>query len=587
MNNYTYAPIIALFINVFVTAYIFAQKRNNSLNNSYIYYLINISFWILCDILLRQNILSEYITLSFKFTSIFWLSIGIWFLNFSYEFAGKKRDRLFNIFVISTILSITVSLNTTFLIKEHEIINNGTDEEFGSLFLLILVVTNVIPVLYGLYLIFKKTYGIENIHVKKSAWLIIAGTLLAIATAIFTNELFPYFFDFRNSFRVAESVSIIQTIFIFAAIARYKLFNFGIEDLSYNLFSSMKDAVIVTDDSMRIIHSNKSAQELFGLFPNYRKGKHLSETIPDIQKLEENEKEERQISIGNEQRYILITKNRIIQNKQYLGYMFYIADITLRKVAEQNLIESEKIFSQLFESSPDAIIVVDTDEKMLRVNQEAEKIFGYSRNELLGKEISFLIPQRYRDSHSKQVDKYKTNPKKRRMGDGLDLYGLRKDGSEFSVDIMLSPISQQDKKLTLCTVRDVTDKKIVEQKLKDNEEQYRNIFQTHPHGIVETTLDGTITLANKAYAHIYEFEVEEIIGKKVWEIHHDKEFINNLSRFFKVSNNDTLIPQSFTSLRKTKTGRVIEVQIDWDYRRDVDNNPIGLIKIVTDVTVRK
>jgi PAS domain S-box-containing protein len=587
VNIYAYAPTIALLINVFVTAYIFAQKRKNSLNNSYLYYLINISFWILFDIILRQNILSEYITLSYKFTSIFWLSVGIWFLNFSYEFTGKNRDRLFGFFVISTILSITVSFNTPFLIKEYEIINRGIDEEFGSLFLLILVVSNLIPVLYGLYLIFKKTYGLENIHVKKSAWLIIAGTILAIATAIFINISLPYIFDFRNSFRLAESVSIIQTIFIFAAIARYKLFNFGIEDLSYNLFSSMKDAVVITDDSMRIIHSNNSAQELFGLYPNYQKSKQLNETLPDIHKLEENDKEERKLNIGNEQRYILITKNKIIQNNKSLGYMFYITDITLRKIAEQNLFDSEKNFSQLFESSPDAIVVVDTDGKMLQVNREAENIFGYSRNELLGKEISFLIPQRYRNSHDKQIDKYKTNPKKRRMGDGLDLYGLRKDGSEFSVDIMLSPISQQDKKLTLCTVRDVTDIKIIEQKLKHNEEQYRNIFQTHPHGIVETTLDGTITLANNAYAHIYEFKVEEIIGKKVWEIHDDKEFINNAKKFFKVLNDGTSIPQSVTSIRTTKTGKRIEVQIDWDFKRDTDNNPIGYIKIVTDITEKK
>lgn len=587
MNNHAIIPAIALFINVCFTAYIFAQKRNNTLNNSYIYYLINISFWILCDTILSQNILSEYITLSFKFTSIFWLSIGIWFLNFSYDFTGKKRDRLFILFVILTILSITVSLNTTLLVNEYERINRGTNEEIGSLFLLILVVSNIIPILYGLYLIFKKTYGIENIHVKKSAWLIITGTTLAIATALFTNILFPYIFDFRNSFRLAESVSIIQTIFIVAAITRYKLFSFGIENLSYNLFSTMKDAVIVTDESMRIIHSNNSAKELFGISPHFKKGKQITETLPDIHKLEENEREERKLSIGNEQRHISITKNKIIQNNKYLGYMFYITDITLRKVAEQNLIESERTFSQLFESSPDAIVVVDTDGKILRVNQEAEKIFGYSRNELFGKEISFLIPQRFRNSHDKQIDKYKTNPVKRRMGDGLDLYGLRKDGSEFSVDIMLSPISQQDKKLTLCTVRDVTDKKIIEQKLKDNEEQYRNIFQTHPHGIVETTLDGTITIANNAYAHIYEFEVDEIIGKKVWEIHKDKEFINNAKKFFKVLSDSTAIPQSATSIRTTKTGKKIEVQIDWNFKKDADNNPIGYLKVVTDVTLKK
>jgi len=530
---------------------------------------------------------AEYITTVFRVTSVFGLSVGILFLNFSYEFIKVKRNLLFYVLVFLSFLSIVITLTTGLVIKESMIFYSEYYEVMGPYFFHIFTIANIAPGLYGLYLIFRKAFRSENILIHRSARLILAGTVLTILIAFLPNIFSPYRFDLKDSVQLAEAFSIIQTLFIFIAVFRYKIFGLGIEALSYNLFSSMKDAVIITDDEMKIIQTNDSAQELFAIDPGKIKGVQITEIFPDINLHEENEKEAITIKPDGEEKCILITKNRIVQNEDNLGYMFYIKDITVRKIIEQGLIESEKALAELFESSPDALIVVDKEGKIIRVNSEVENLFGYSKNEIIGKEVSILIPHRFRSEHDSKVEAYKNNPRNRRMGDGLDLYGLKKDGSEFSVEIMLSPMTQRDKKMTLCTVRDVSDKKIIEQKLKANEEHYRNIFQTHPHGIVETTLDGTITLANNAYAHIFEFEVDEIIGKKVWELHEDKEFIYNTKNFFKVSNDGTLIPQSLTSHRETKTGKKIEVQIDWDFKKDTDNNRIGYIKVVTDITEKK
>lgn len=587
MNIYTLLIIIGLLINASVIIYILSQKRTSGLNKSYVYYLINFSFWLLGELILRWNIPGEYITTVFRVTSVFGLSVGILFLNFSYEFIKVKRNLLFYVLVFLSFLSIIITFTTGLVIKESMIFYSEYYEVIGPYFFHIFTIANIAPGLYGLYLIFRKAFRSENILIHGSAQLILAGTVFTILIAFLPNILSPYRFDLKDSIQLAEAISLIQTLFIFIAVFRYKIFGLGIEALSNYLFSSMKDAVIITDKEMKIIQTNDSAQELLAIDPGKIKGVHIREILPEINQNEENTTEEASVKYGGEEKCIFITKNEIVQNEENLGYMFYIKDITARKNIEQGLIESEKALAELFESSPDALIVVDKEGKIIKVNSEVQNLFGYSKNELIGKEISLLIPHRFRSEHNSKVEGYKNNPRNRRMGDGLDLYGLRKDGSEFSVDIMLSPISQQDKKLTLCTVRDVTDIKIVEQKLKRNEEQYRNIFQTHPHGIVETTLDGTITLANNAYAHIYEFKVEEIIGKKVWEIHDDKEFINNAKKFFKVLNDGTSIPQSVTSIRTTKTGKKIEVQIDWDFKRDIDNNPIGYIKVVTDITEKK
>ncbi|HCY75490.1 MAG TPA: hypothetical protein DHV28_06175 [Ignavibacteriales bacterium] len=587
MNLYTLLIIIALLINAFVIIYILSQKRNSSLNESYFYYLINISFWMLGELILRWNIPTEYITTVFKFTSVFGLSVGILFLNFSYEFINIKRNLLFYVFVFFSILSIIITLITGLVIKEPVIFYKEYYQVIGPYFFHIFAVANIAPGFYGLYLIFRKAFSSENMLIHRSAQLIFTGTVFTISIAFFPNILFPHEFNLRDAIHLGEAISLIQTLFIFIAVFRYKIFGLGIEDLSYNLFSSMKDAVIITDDEMKIIQTNDSAQELFAMDPGKIKGAHITEILPGINLNEENEQESTTTRPDSEERFILITINRIVQKEENLGYMFYIKDITVRKIIEHGLIESEKSLAELFESSPDGLIVVDKEGKIIKVNSEVQNLFGYSKDELIGKEIGLLIPHRYRREHENNVEAYKNNPRNRRMGDGLHLYGLKKDGSEFSVEIMLSPMTQRDKKMTLCTVRDVSDKKIIEQKLKDNEEHYRNIFQTHPHGIVELTLDGTITLANNAYAQMFEFEVEEIIGKKVWEIHEDKEFINNTKKFFKISNDGSLIPQPLTSHRKTNKGKDIEVQIDWDFKKDTDNNRVGYIKVVTDITEKK
>ena len=132
------------------------------------------------------------------------------------------------------------------------------------------------------------------------------------------------------------------------------------------------------------------------------------------------------------------------------------------------------MFEKLFEFSPDAIIVSNPEGKIAEVNGQVEKFFGYDRSELLGQSIEILIPERFRQAHPAHRKDYSSHPQTRPMGMGLELYGRRKDGSEFPVDIMLSPVDTGDGKVVLSVIRDLTEKKRFEEALlrKDREKQY-------------------------------------------------------------------------------------------------------------------
>jgi PAS domain S-box-containing protein len=140
---------------------------------------------------------------------------------------------------------------------------------------------------------------------------------------------------------------------------------------------------------------------------------------------------------------------------------------------EQRIIErtaqfqrSETLFRGLLESAPDAMVITDSNGRIVLVNRQVEEMFGYQRHELLDHPIEMLMPARFRDAHLKHRGHYVHDPQTRNMGGGLELYGLHKNGSEFSVEISLSPLVSDEGMLVSSAIRDVTERKQTEDALK-------------------------------------------------------------------------------------------------------------------------
>jgi len=185
-----------------------------------------------------------------------------------------------------------------------------------------------------------------------------------------------------------------------------------------------------------------------------------------------------------------------------------IRDITERKRAQQRIVT-------LLDSAPDAMVVANQDGRIVLVNSQTEKLFGYARAELLGQPVEVLVPERFWTKHRKHRSKYMEHTQLRPMGLGLELYGMRKDGTEFPVEISLSPQQTAEGILVSSTIRDVTERKRVESALRQSEAAFRGMVEGS-YGVYRAAPDGTILMVNPALAYLLGYDSEkELVGRNL------------------------------------------------------------------------
>jgi protein-histidine pros-kinase len=165
-------------------------------------------------------------------------------------------------------------------------------------------------------------------------------------------------------------------------------------------------------------------------------------------------------------------------------------------------------FSAVLEVTPDAILVTNALGRIVYVNSQAGRVFGFDPATLVGKPVELLLPERYRAAHGKHRNGFFAQPRARAMGHGLELFGLRANGEEFPVEISLSPLVTDDGTMVMSAVRDIVDRKKAERK-------FRMLLEAAPDAMVIVASDGRISLVNSQTLQLFGYTREELLGRPI------------------------------------------------------------------------
>jgi PAS domain S-box-containing protein len=246
------------------------------------------------------------------------------------------------------------------------------------------------------------------------------------------------------------------------------------------------------------------------------------------------------------------------------------------------LIRTDAMFDGLLESIFEAVLIVNGRGEIEAVNTPLESMFGYTRTELLGGPVEILVPARFRDLHQEQFKRYCQAPRRRPMGSDLELYGLRKDGSEFPVEISLCPMKADLGTLVTATIKDIT------KRLRAEEERVRIIVETASEAYVRMNASGEITAWSLEAEATFGWPATDVLGRRLSETIIPPQFreshLQGLKRFLATGEGPFLKRRiELTALHRD--GHLFPVEINVSPRRTGDTYVFNAF--LHDITERK
>jgi PAS domain S-box-containing protein len=193
-------------------------------------------------------------------------------------------------------------------------------------------------------------------------------------------------------------------------------------------------------------------------------------------------------------------------------------DSSRRGLAEEHLAQMEGRYRGLLEAAPDAMVVVNQGGEIVLLNVQAEKQFGYRRDELVGQKVKNIIPEGFAERLIADGTRSAAEALAQQIGTGIELSGRRKDGSEFPIEIMLSPLESDEGILVTAAIRDISVRKDAEKHLGQMEGRYRGLLEAAPDAMVVVNQGGEIVLLNVQAEKQFGYRRDELVGQKVKNI---------------------------------------------------------------------
>ncbi|MEO8806248.1 MAG: PAS domain S-box protein [Burkholderiaceae bacterium] len=257
--------------------------------------------------------------------------------------------------------------------------------------------------------------------------------------------------------------------------------------------SESPDALVLLSAHGRVLQWSKGAQAVFGYRSDEVRGQLLSDLVVPTEHTDEQTKrlDETLATGAGTYESVRRRKDGSLLYADVSTQLVHGADGTplvlsaekdvthIKVLRDAKLMEAR--FRDLLESTPDGIVMANPTGHIVIANSQAERLFGYADGELRGQSVDTLLPERYRRAHVGHRSSYFRQPRKRSMGSGLDLAGLRKDGTEFPIEISLSPLRTEESAFVMSAIRDISERKQFEHALREKNEELASANQAKDH----------------------------------------------------------------------------------------------------------
>jgi PAS domain S-box-containing protein len=301
-----------------------------------------------------------------------------------------------------------------------------------------------------------------------------------------------------------------------------------------NLLEAAPDAMVVVNQSGEIVLLNVQAEKQFGYHRDELLAQKVTNIIPEgfAERLIADDLRSaadalaQQIGTGIE----LVARRKDgsefpielmlspLESAEGILVTAAIRDISVRKEAEMRLARMEGRYRGLLEAAPDAMVVVNQGGEIVLLNVQAEKQFGYHRDELLGQKVKNIIPEGFAERLIADRTRSAADALAQKIGTGIELTARRKDGSEFPIEIMLSPLESADGTLVTAAIRDISVRKAAEKHLAQMEGRYRGLLEAAPDAMVVVNQGGEIVLLNVRAERQFGYRRDELLGQQVKNI---------------------------------------------------------------------
>lgn len=414
---------------------------------------------------------------------------------------------------------------------------------------------------------------------------------------------------------------IISGLLFTISLIRFQLVNIS-PIAQKTVFAGIADCLLVLDLDDCIVDLNPVAHKMIGNPTEEPFGKPLAQVLPALSNRvkqvgydKEVQSEYSQGEGADQQYYDLrvspltgldaVPVGRLIALRQITQYKQNQAELerardqleetvserteALRQVIErlhQELAQrtmAEKRFADVIELAPDAMLLVDQEGTIILINQKSERLFGYSREELLGKNIiESLVPKRHRDRQRSYFMQFIANPMESQTSFGLDLIAQRQDGSEFPIEIDLSCLDIPDGFWVVFNIHDISERKQAELALRESEQTYRVLFENAGDAIFLLSLKGDIQQVNQKAANLLGYNQEELKALTILDIVVPEEHSDVKQKMDQLLKVELLLP--YLRHYRKRTGEVFPTENNMVLVRDADGKPKFFQNIVRDMT---